>query len=136
MSANYRKSTGRFHFYNANPKNSLSANDCVFRAISTAQRKTWEETYLEICQVGLRLMDAPTSKKVIETYLKEQGYVMQKQLRKANNTKFTVEEFAAKFNVGAYVLSLTGHLTCVVNGKILDTWNCSDMSVGNYWEVI
>lgn len=135
MAAEYRKSKGCFIFHNENPRGLLRSNDCVIRAIAKATGKDWDEVFEQLAIIGLELKDVVNSKPVYDKYLQQLGYPMQKQPRKSNNTKYTAAEFAKKFNKGRYVISLANHLSVVVDGKIYDTWNCSDKSVGNYWEV-
>ena len=133
--ADYRKSKGSFIFHNENPKKLVSSADCVIRAIALATGKTWENTLEGLVEISLKVKDVPNAKRVYNKYLEQLGYPMQKQPRKTNNKKYTAEEFAKKFDEGTYVISLANHLSVVVDGKIYDTWNCSDRSVGNYWEV-
>lgn len=135
MAADYRKSKGRFIFHNENPRGLLRASDCVIRAIAKATNKQWEVVLTDLTEVGLKVKDVPNAKGTYNKYLEQLGYPMQKQPRKKDNTKYTAEEFAKKYNQGIYIISLANHLTVVVDGKIYDTWNCSDKSVGNYWEV-
>ena len=135
MAASYRESKGRFIFHNENPKGSLRASDCVIRAIAKATGKTWEETYHGLCLVGLSIKDTPSATPTYKQYLKQVGYQMEKQPRKSDNTKYTAEQFAEKYNKGTYIISLANHLSMIQDGKIYDTWNCSHKCVGNYWEV-
>ena len=135
MAAEYRKSKGCFIFHNENPKGSLRSGDCVIRAIAKATDKHWDEVFTELARIGLEIKDTISSKPVYDQYLQELGYPMQKQPRKSDNTKYTAAEFAKKFKRGSYVISLANHLSAIVDGRIYDTWNCSEKSVGNYWEV-
>ena len=135
MAAEYRKSKGNFIFHNENPNGSLRSNDCVIRAIAKATGKHWDEVFTGLSKVGLNVKDTISSKLVYNQYLQEKGYPMQKQPRKSDNTKYTAAEFANKFNKGSYVISLANHLTVIVDGKIYDTWNCSEKCVGNYWKI-
>jgi hypothetical protein len=135
MAASYRESKGCFVFHNENPKGSLRAADCVIRAIAKATKQDWETVFTDLAKIALEIKDVPNSKPVYKQYLTEQGYPMQKQPKKSDNTKYTVEEFAKKYNQGTYIISLANHLTVIIDGKIYDTWNCSSKSVGNYWEV-
>lgn len=135
MAADYRKSKGCFVFHNENPKGSLRAADCVIRAIAKATKQDWETVFMDLVKIALEIKDVPTSKLVYKQYLAEQGYPMQKQPKKTDNTKYTAAEFAKKFKQGTYIISLANHLSVIVNGKIYDTWDCSKCCVGNYWEV-
>lgn len=133
MKPSYRRSVGRYTFHNANPKNRLTAADCVPRAISTATGKSWEEVTRSLTEEAIKQYSVLNEKKVYDTWLTRNGWVKNKQPRKRNNKKYTVEEFAALNNKGTYVVGVASHLTVVVDGEILDTWNCSSKTVGNYW---
>lgn len=49
--------------------------------------------------------------------------------------KIKVYEFASLHPIGTYIVRLEGHLTCMVNGKIWDLWNCNDEYVDIAWKV-
>lgn len=120
--------------YNNNPKNKKTG-DCVIRAISFATKKSWENTYKELAELGIKncliLNDTNNWRK----YLKLLGYEQQKMPRKADNTRYTVDEFCnelAKENT-TYIIKVAGHITVVKDKNLYDTWDCSNKSVGNYW---
>ena len=46
-----------------------------------------------------------------------------------------IGDFARLNLQGSYIISCRGHLTCVVNGKVYDTWNCSYKAIGRVWKV-
>ena len=134
--ADYRKSKGSFIFHNENPKNSLSAADCVVRAIAKGTNQTWDQVFKSLFEIAFKLKDSPNTKKTYGKYLKDIGYIMQKQPKNPDNTKLTVQEFINQNPEGTYICGTPGHLTVVVDGHLYDTWNCLDDVVGNYWEKI
>lgn len=120
--------------YNANPKNKKTG-DCVVRAVCTALNEDWVDTYKGMLDVAIRTGYAISSKDNYQRYLLEKGYDMQKQPRKPNNKKYTVEEFAneiAKSNT-TYILNIANHVTVIINNNLYDLWNCRYKTVGNYW---
>lgn len=133
--ADYRQDKGRFKYHNENPRGLKRAGDCVVRALAKGLEKDWETVYQGLALLGLELKDMPSADRVYEEYLKLDGFEKQKQPRKANNLKYTVEEFAAENPIGTYIVRIAGHLTVINKGFIYDTWNCSYKSVGNYWEI-
>ena len=133
MTATYRQDKGRFRFYNENPKSLVSAGDCVVRAIAKATGISWDEVYQNLCLIGLRVKDMPSSKRVYRQYLNNISK-MEKQPWNGNR-KYTLTEFAEEFNRGTYVVSIANHLTVVIDGFIYDTWDCSQYTVGNYWKI-
>ena len=130
--------TNTFHYYNRNPKDKIT-NDCVIRSIATATEKTWGEVYNALYEIGLKYGLMPNDPKCYERYLKKLGWVKHKQPRKEDNTKYTGGEFVktAEYNVikENSVIAKIGshHMTVIVNGKIYDTWNCTNNKIGNYW---
>lgn len=69
-----------FRKYNANPLNN-NTTDCTVRAISTAQGKTWDETYRELSELaqkeGVLLDDVDFIENYLDTrYLRRCYYSM------------------------------------------------------------
>ena len=125
-----------FRQYNANPHNK-KAKDCTIRAICTALNEAWGETYKGLFEIGFKKGLMPNEKNTFKEYLKKKGYNMEKQPKKANGKKYTIKEFyeqEAEAN-STYILQVRRHLTCIKNGVLLDTWNCSTYIVGNYWKI-
>ncbi len=131
------KDTACFHFYNANPSGNRAA-DCVVRALCTAMRQSWESTLKGLTEVALEHKLSPTEKRCFELYLKEHGWVKQKQPRKANGKKYTGKEFCKKHTdatLNSKLIANIGghHIVVIIDGKINDTWDCSEYCIGNYW---
>lgn len=123
-----------FHFYNANPANKRTA-DCVIRAISLATGKSWEQVLSGLYVCAIQTKDAPNGRETFDKYLKDLGWMKMPQPRKKNNKKYTIAEFCkqiAKQDV-KYVLSVAHHVVCVNECKAWDIWDCTDLTVGNYW---
>lgn len=125
--------TACFHFYNANPKDKRTG-DCVLRAICTALEQSWEQTLDDLVEVAKKYKLMPDDDSCYKKYLKAKGWVMQKQPKKADNTKYTGEEFCKKHKKGTIIAHIGGHhIVVIINGKIYDTWNSSYKTIGNYW---
>lgn len=129
--------TDTFHFHNANPKTNITS-DCVFRAISTALNQSWDQTYMEMVELGIKSGYTPTNPKVIEKYLKQKGWIKHKQPKYEDGTKYTGIEFCSTLddeflhkNIVANIG--THHMVAIVGKKIYDIWNSSRGCVGNYW---
>lgn len=116
-----------FRKYNANPLN-IDTADCTIRAISTAQEKTWDETYRELsrlAQIKGVLLD---NVDFIEDYLDK------RYLRKCINDT-TVGEFMEEYPRGTYLVTMQGHITCVKDGVLIDTFDCRDREMWCCWRV-
>ena len=116
-----------YKFYNANALGN-SVNDCVVRAISKAQGKTWDETYEELSYIaqeeGILLDDV----NFVENYL-------DKRYRRTCHYSKTVGEFAKEHKRGTYLITMEGHITTIIDGIIYDTFDCSDRRMWCAWTV-
>ena len=81
-------------------------------------------------------------------YLKDNGWIMLKQPRKIDNTKYTGAEFCQELQEGcrfnyddmivdeySRIIAHIGghHIVTIIDGRIYDTWNSSDGCIGNIW---
>lgn len=129
------KDTNTFHFYNANPKENISA-DCVVRSISFALDQSWEDTLREMTELGIKYGYVFNEPKLYSRYLKQKGWTKMKQPKHLDNSRFTGKEFCENIAEDGkkYILHIGSHHTSlVVNKQIYDIWNCSNRTVGNYW---
>lgn len=136
--------TPYFHYYNVNPKDKCT-NDCVIRALAVAMDKTWDEVFNDLVELAKKYKLMPNDDKIYTRYLKANGWVKHKQLRKDDNTKYDGSEFCDYFNDEMYdsiktpIFARIGthHVTCFKRiddtFKIWDIWNCSRKYVGVYW---
>ena len=119
--------------YNPSPKGKR-VGDCVIRAISKALDQSWDETYTGIVLKGYELCDMPSSNFVWGEYLKDKGF--RRHLVPYVGEPYTVSDFAMDNPTGTYVLAISGHVVCVKQGTIFDTWDSSDEIPIYYWEHI
>lgn len=123
-------------FLNVHPKG-LRTGDCVCRAIALAT----DTPYLELRRALNKLKrdgnyESYRQRRFIRHYLED--------IIKANNVKCTVEkgehritgkDFCDNNPYGVYILNMAHHLTCCIDGKIYDTWDCGDKCVYNAWKI-
>lgn len=133
-----------FCYYNANPKNRIT-NDCIFRAISLATERSWEEIvkmyYELVIETGY------DGDKAVDKLMNKLGWVKNKQPRKADNTKYTGSEFCKLLNkdmnmTGKRIVANIGghHMVCIKESrdihslfKVHDIWDSTEGCIGNYW---
>lgn len=125
----YRQNTKTFKYTNPHPKDSRGVSDCVFRAISIATGKDWLTVYDELTDLGRRLLAPANDKATFRVYLdgigtKIPAIVKGKRLLPTDLPK-----------TGTFVIQQANHLTCVKNGKVLDTWNCGNRSSYMVWKI-
>ena len=116
-----------YKFYNANVKGRFT-NDCVIRAISLAEDKTWNETYDELSEIaqrnGIILDDVEFVEPLLDSRYDRICY----------NSKY-VGEFAEEHPKGVFLITMKGHITCCIDGIIYDTFDCRDRVMWCVWRV-
>lgn len=116
-----------YKFHNANARGKF-VNDCVVRAISVAEGKTWDESYDELSDIAQNegiLLDDVT---FVEDYL-------DKRYKRVPHYSKTVGEFAEEFPIGVYLVTMPGHITVVVNGIVYDIFDCRGRTMWSAWKV-
>lgn len=116
-----------YKFYNANPRGNF-VNDCTIRAISLAEGKTWDETYMELSDIaqrnGIILDDVNFIEPLLDFRYK----------RECPREKF-VGEFVEEHPKGTYLLTMKGHISCCINGCLYDSFDCRDRVMWCAWKV-
>ena len=114
-------------YYNANALGN-KVNDCVVRAISKAEGKSWDKTYEELSEIaqaeGILLDDV----NFVENYL-DKRYV------RACHYSKTVGEFMNEHKKGTFLITMEGHITVIVDGVLYDTFDCRDRRMWCAWYV-
>ena len=91
-------------YYNANPHGN-NVSDCVVRAISVAENKSWDKTYEKLSDIaqkeGILLDDV----KFVEKYLD------QRYKRMCHYSK-TVGEFLQEYSKGIYLITMPRSHNC------------------------
>lgn len=123
----------KFVDFNKNPKQWKREGDCVIRAISVAESKGWKETYQELVEIGLKHCRVINSKQNYEKLLKEHGWVKHKQPKHLDNSKYSIRTLIEEHPNELLIISTRCHLTVAVKGSLVDTWNCSNKYVHNYY---
>lgn len=118
-----------YKYYNANVNGNF-VNDCVIRAISIAENKSWTETYDELSRIaktnGILLDDV----NFVETLLDYRYF------RVPTYKNESVGDFILKHPKGTYLITMNGHITVSINGTIYDTFDCRKRILKDVWEVI
>ena len=120
-----------FERYNPNPQGRV-VGDCTVRAISKALGQSWEQTYIGLCLQGFLMGDMPSSNAVWGAYLRSKGF-RRGIIPDTCPECYTVADFAAEHPRGEYILALSGHVVCVEDGTIFDTWDSTGQIPLYYW---
>lgn len=116
-----------YKYYNANSKGKF-VNDCVIRAISTAEGKTWDETYEE-------LSDIAQKKGIILDDVNFVDPLLDSRYNKMCHKNKYVGDFAEQNQKGTYLITMAGHITCCIDGIIYDTFDCRNRIMWCAWKV-
>ena len=117
-----------YKFYNANAKGRFT-NDCVIRAISLAEDKTWNETYEELSEIAQRNGILFDDVEFVEPLLDS------RYSRVCYKNKY-VGDFVEQNPKGTYLITMNGHITCAINGVLYDTFDCRNRIMLCAWEVL
>lgn len=118
--------------YNANPRGK-SVGDCTVRAISKALNMSWQDVYTGLCDVGLEMCDMPSANVVWGAYLREHGfdrYVIPNDCPDC----YTVADFCTDNPYGTFILALSGHVVCVIDGTLYDSWDSRNEIPIYFWK--
>lgn len=118
----------KFQYYQPNPSG-RNVGDCTVRALSKALGQTWEKTFVGLCLEGFMLGDMPSANSVWGSYLRRNGYQ-----RNLAPDDITVSEFSDSNSNGVYILALSGHVVCVVDNVLYDSWNSGNEIVLYFWQ--
>ena len=118
-----------FRYYNANPLG-RRVNDCTVRAISLATGATWDETYEKLSHFAQSQAIMPDEVLHIDQFL---GRRYQKICH--GKQYISVGQFADEHREGVYLVTMNGHITCVIDGVIWDTFDPSERLVWESYKV-
>ena len=119
-----------YKFLNLNPLGKRE-QDCVCRAISLALEEDYYVIQNKLSLVG-DLFDCDKLCLCCYKFLLDEVYNLN---RIEEYQGFMIQDFIADNPKGTYLIRIEGHLTCVVDGKVYDTWNCLDKIIDVIWEV-
>lgn len=116
-----------YKYLNMNPMD-RNVDDCVIRSLSTLTGTSWREMQEELsyfARLDGRMLDDVT---FVEDYLDK------RYPRECHYAK-TVGEFANEYPHGSYAVTMPNHITAIVDGMILDTFDPSDKTMRCAWKI-
>ena len=116
-----------YEYLNMNP-HKLDTDDCSARAISVAENISWDKAYIKLSDYARKRGLMLSSVQSIESYLDD-------NYKRFCNYNITVGEFARRYNKGTYLVTMRGHITVIINGVIIDTFDCSNRKMWCAWIV-
>jgi hypothetical protein len=115
-------------YYNAN-KFGNNVEDCVIRSISVAEGISWDQAYRKLSDYARERGLMINSVESVEQYLDD-------NYERLCVDDTTVGEFAEYNPFGTFLVTMRGHIVCIKDGEIIDTFDCSDRIMWCAWEVI
>ena len=121
-----------WEFTNPNPLGK-SVGDCTVRAISSAVGECWEKTYIDLCLRGFVMADMPSANSVTSAYLRSNGF-RRRTIPDDCPDCYTIENFCKDHPKGTFVIGTGSHLTTVIDGCLLDSWDSRNETPVYYFE--
>lgn len=121
---------GRSKYFKA-----TNVGDCAIRAIAIATGIDYKQVYNDLKKLnnGTSCRNG-TPKKVDKTYLTQLGWVWTPTMFIGQGCKVHLDE--DELPSGTLIVSVSGHLTCVKDGVVYDTYDCTregNRCVYGYW---
>ena len=116
-----------FVYHNQNPHN-RDISDCVIRSLSVLTGKSWRDMYDELTDLAGDVSMMFDRVEFVEDYLDE------RYPRECHYSK-TVGEFAQEHPYGRYAVTMDGHITAIIGGDIIDTFNPSNRIMRCAWKI-
>ena len=114
-------------------KKNVQTGDCVIRAIVHATGMDYKTVFNGLLDKSKETMFLPNQEQTYTKFLESHGWVKRRPMRNDNNKTYEVRHFPAKPR-GRYIIHTTSHLTAIVNGKHMDSWNCGGWRANSYFE--
>lgn len=116
-----------YKFHNANARGRF-VNDCVVRAISVAEGKSWDESYDELSDIAQDEGNLLDDVSFVEGYL-------DRRYRRVPHYSRTVGEFLEEYPKGVYLVTMPNHITVVLDGVLYDVFDCRNKTMWTAWKV-
>lgn len=120
-----------FKYLNLNPKG-RNVSDCTVRAFALARGISWYEAYDILSSYARDRCIVIDDVTFIDDFLMER---YDYECLKCDGLKITVRELCERYHKGTYLITMSGHITCMIDGTIYDTWNPSDKYAWRIWKV-
>lgn len=121
--------TNSFTYYNNNPL-SLEEEDCVTRAIALASNLPYSAIKDKLYYMA-QLLDCNAL--CVCCYSKLLDYIF--QYDRVPCKGYTVGEIVQKYGNSTLLIRMNGHLTCAIDGTLLDLWDSSEELADIVWVV-
>lgn len=111
-----------YQYYNNNPLG-RHVNDCSVRAIALATGESWDNTYKILSDYARRQAITFSEIEFIDEYLDKR---FQKYCLPQSSSLFTLKVFLSLSLKGRWLITMSNHITCAIDGVCYDTFDPSD----------
>ena len=111
-----------FIYYNNNPFG-RHVNDCSVRAIALATERSWDETYRELSNFARKEGITFSEVEFINDYLAQR---YPRYCQDERHKVVTLKDFTDLQLPGRWLVTMSGHITAVINGDCYDTFDPSN----------
>ena len=124
-----------YEFRNPHPHGKI-VDDCVKRAITIATGSDYREVSRELNRIKREIgCKSFTEKPVYKEYMNRHRFKKLSFPAERGKARMNGERFCESYPEGRYILNMTHHLSCCIDGVIYDTWDCSEKCVYNAYRV-
>ena len=130
-----------FRIENPNPRWALKrgfvwdCGDCTVRALANAISCLWLDAFDFLMVKARADYSVPEDGPGFRKWLVEGGAIWNHCKAVKGKKRMTVLQFAETHPKGRYVVTIAGHETAVVDGVILDAYNCGAHAVVGYFDM-
>lgn len=122
-----------FKYFNPNPLG-IHTGDCVVRAISTATDMPWEDVFIDLALFAYDRKMMPTENRLWMEFLRNKG-LQREAIPNTCPDCYTINDFCADHPNGVFILATGSHVVAIIDGNILDTWDCGEKNPIYFWRV-
>lgn len=119
--------------YNPNPCRRGNVGDCVIRCVCASLNLDWDTAFWILSETANRMCDMPSGNAVLGAVMRKNGFI-RKAIPNTCPDCYTAEDFCRDHPEGTYVLCFSGHVCCVRDGNILDSWDSSNEIPQYYYQ--
>lgn len=120
----------RFIYYNINPDGNR-ASDCVTRAISLGTGLDYAVIRRKLYH-SAKLFDCEKLNVDCYAHLLEDVF----KFPQVKTFGMTVGEFADTHPYGIYLVRMSGHISTVWWGDVVDIWDCRSLYITKVWKIV
>lgn len=136
-----RDDGGRCREYNIKPLKKNMIGDCVVRALAIGLEQSYRQTLEELCSLAIEKGGVPSDSSVYEPYLESKGWIKNKppKRRQPNSVCYRNPRGVYRkvqlrnLHLDRAIILTSGHLTAMIDGVVMDSWNCSRSCANSYY---